>query len=260
MKKFFEKPTEKISGLSNIPKEVLFYRVMPRFLLDLMTNYFRVEVEGAEHLPLSGPCLVTPNHSGFSGLDALVLGHQIYRHVHRIPRVLTHHLWFMSRYTSIPMQKMGFVEATSKNASKFLKKDKIVVLFPEGEYGNFKPSNEKYTLQEFRRGFVRLAIQNQVPIVPSLILGAEESHINLKQIELSKFLKGTTLPLPLNVIPLPSKWKIKFLEPIELPFKPDASNDTELVHEVSLEIKERMQLTLHEELRKRDFIFFEGWY
>ena len=99
------------------------------------------------------------------------------------------------------MQKMGFVEASKANGLNALKKKKLVALFPEGEYGNFKPTTKRYHLQEFKRGFIRLALETQAPIIPTLILGAEETHINLAQLKFTKYLRGMVLPLPLNIIP-----------------------------------------------------------
>lgn len=254
MKNFFEKA--KIFNLKDVTDEVLLYRVMPRMLLTIVKKYLRLKVEGAENIPKKGRCLITPNHSGYSGFDAIILGNEIFSQTGRIPRVLTHHLWFLTKATAIPAQKMGFIEATSQNGIKYLNKNNAVVIFPEGEYGNFKSTSKRYRLQEFKRGAIRMALQTRAPIVPTIIIGAEETHINLKQIKFSKFLKGGVLPLPLNVIPLPAKWKIKFLEPIKLPFKPDAVNDPELVHEITEEIREKMQIELNKELAKRDFIFW----
>lgn len=257
---FFEKSKEQISELSKIPKEKLIYRVLPKMLLDIMRSYLRIEVEGQENIPKKGAVMITPNHSGFSGFDAVILGHEIHRATKRVPKVLTHALWFLTPKTAIPANKMGFVEATTKNGLKYLKEKEAVVLFPEGEHGNFKPSSELYTLQEFKRGFVRMALETGAPILPVVIIGAEETHINLSKLKLSKFLRGTVLPLPLNIIPLPAKWKIKFLDPIYLPYKPSAAKNSELVHEIAMEIKEKMQLSIHNELRKRGFVYVKGIY
>ncbi|MEN0059098.1 MAG: hypothetical protein AAGB31_09700, partial [Bdellovibrio sp.] len=114
----------------------------------------------------------------------------------------------------------------------------------------------RYQLQEFRRGFVRMALETQAPIVPALILGAEETHINLKKLKFTKFLKGSVIPLPLNVLPLPAKWHIHFLEPIYLPYKPGAVEDSELVHEITQDIQEQMQQAMKKDLRKRGHPFF----
>ncbi|MEK6553885.1 MAG: hypothetical protein AABZ31_01490, partial [Bdellovibrionota bacterium] len=111
--------------------------------------------------------------------------------------------------------------------------------------------SKAYELQEFRRGFVRMALQTGAPIVPTIILGAEETHINLKQIRLTKFLRGSILPLPLNVIPLPVKWKIIFLKPIYLPYKPASARDSKLVHEIAGEIREQVQSAIAKEMKNR---------
>lgn len=186
----------------------------------------------------------------------MMLAHSVYKEAKRVPLVLTHHFWFLTQTTAIPAQKMGFTEATFANGISALEKNHAIIIFPEGEKGNFKATSKAYQVQEFKRGFVRMALKTQSPIVPTLVIGAEETHINLRQLKLTKFLRGVVLPLPLNVIPLPVKWKIKFLPPIYLPYKPDAINDRELVHEIANEIQELIQESLTDEMRKRDQIFF----
>ncbi len=255
MLNFFKKPKEKLFGLKQLDRDTLIYRVLPKLLMEIMRKYFRVEVEGLENIPRTGPGIIAPNHSGFAGFDALLLSHIIHKDIKRIPRVLTHAMWFLTKTTSIPAAKMGFTEATFENGISALKKKNLIVLFPEGEYGNFKPTVEMYQLQEFKRGFVRMALATQAPIIPTLVIGAEETNINLSQLKFTKFLKGMVLPLPLNVIPLPVKWKIIFLPPIYLPYKASALEDRELVLEIASEIQERMQDQLREELLKRESVF-----
>lgn len=230
-------------------REDFLYRATPRFIMEIMRKYFRLQVEGAENIPKSGPLIFAPNHSGFSGFDAMVLAHEVFKCTGKAPRVLTHHFWFLNKTTAIPAQKLGFIEASTKSGLEQLKKKKSIILFPEGEYGNFKPSIKAYQLQEFKRGFVRMAIQTEAAIVPTLIVGAEETHINLSQLKLTRFLRGTVLPLPLNILPLPAKWKIQFLPAIKLPYKVTAVKDRELMYEIAEEIREEMQKHLIE-LRK----------
>lgn len=240
-----------LSDLKKFTTDELLYKALPHFVMELMHKYFRLEIEGAEHLPKKGAGLIIPNHSGYAGVDAMLLNHEIYKITGRTPRVLTHHLWFFSPTVAVPVEKLGFIEATTANGLKALKKKELVVLFPEGEYGNFKPSVKAYRLQEFKRGFVRMALKTKSPIIPTLVIGAEETHINLSQLKMTRFLRGLVLPLPLNVIPLPVKWKIKFLPPVVLPFEPEAANDRELVHEIASDMRERMQKALNQELKKR---------
>lgn len=231
--------------------------ILISFIMEIARKYFRLQVEGVEHIPRRGPALITPNHSGYSGFDALLLSHEIHNSTGRVPRVLAHAFWFLSKLTAVPAEKVGFIEANFANGLAQLKKNNLVILFPEGESGNFKPTVKRYHLQEFKRGFIRLALIRQCPIVPVLILGAEETHINLAQLKLSKYLPGVILPLPLNVIPLPAKWKIKFLPPIHLPYKASAADDRELIDELALEIQESMQAALSDEAGRRHSIFFD---
>lgn len=237
------------------PQDIL-YKLLPDFLMEIAEKYFRLKVEGAENIPAKGAAIIAPNHSGVSGFDGMLLAHEIIKLRKRKPRVLTHHFWFLNKTTALPANRLGFIDATMENGVKALQEGHLVVLFPEGEYGNFKPSSKAYTLQEFKRGFVRMALKTGAPIVPTIVIGAEETHINLSQFKLTKFLRGFILPLPLNVIPLPSKWKIIFLPPIELPYTADAANDRDLVKEIAEDIQEKMQDMIRLELEKRESIFF----
>lgn len=256
-RKRLKKPTEKVFGLKDLDTDTLMYRVLPHLLMEIARKYFRLQVEGIENIPRRGPALVAPNHSGFSGFDALLLSHEIFKASGRVPRVLTHHLWYLTKATAIPAEKIGFIEANMTNALAQLNKNNLVVLFPEGEYGNFKPTAQRYHLQRFRSGFVRMALLRQCPIIPTLILGAEETHINLAQLKFTKYLRGVVLPLPLNVIPLPAKWKIKFLPPINLPYQSSAADDRELVDDLCADVREKMQRAISDEVSKRGSIFFD---
>lgn len=250
-------PSTKPFGVFDLDPKVFIYRILPHLTMELASKYFRLEVEGIENLPRRGPALITPNHSGYSGLDALLLSHEIYKSTGRIPRALAHQFWFLTKATAIPAEKAGFVKASMENGLAQLRKNNLVVIFPEGEKGNFKPTTQRYTLQPFKTGFVRMALTRQCPIVPALILGAEETHINLAQLKLHKYFKNAILPLPLNLIPLPAKWKIVFLPPIELPYKPTALNDLELIDELTQEIQDQIQLAINNELSKRGSIYFK---
>ncbi len=241
--------------MNRLSKEIFLYRIMPNIFMDLMDKYFRLEIEGLENIPKHDAALICPNHSGFAGFDAMVLTHEIFKGCHRIPRVMTHKLWFASKFTANHASKMGYVEATTQNGLNELRNNHLLILFPEGEQGNFKSSLKAYQLQEFKRGFVRMALKTGSPIVPTVVIGAEETNINLKKIDLGNFFKNVILPLPLNVLPLPVKWKLKFLEPIYLNHPPSAANNRDLVNEISIEIREKLQDAIREEIKGRTGIF-----
>lgn len=242
--------------LKKIKNENFYFKTLPNHLLKLLKLYFRLEVENAHLVPKKGSAIITPNHSGFAGLDALMLNHVLVTDVKRVPRVLTHKLWFSTDFSQNVAQKMGFYEANYENGLQFLKRKNAVVIFPEGEDGNFKPSDKMYTLQEFKRGFIRMAIETQSPIVPTLIIGAEESNFTLKKFTMNTLFKGLKLPLPLNLLPLPAKWRIIFLEPIYLPYDTSILDDHTFIREIASDIQELMQERMSAEIKKRQSIYF----
>jgi 1-acyl-sn-glycerol-3-phosphate acyltransferase len=235
--------------------EELIYKAAPRFIMEIMRKYFRLQVEGLENLPRKGRAIIAPNHSGYSGFDAMVLAHEVFKATQSAPRVLAHQFWFLTQTTAVPAKKLGFVEATMENGLYHLEKDRSIILFPEGEQGNFKPSSNAYQLEEFKRGFVRMALRAQAPIVPTMIIGAEETHINLKKLKFTSLIRGVVLPLPLNVIPLPARWTIKFLPPVHLPYKPSAAEDRSLVKEIADDIREQIQTSLMKEIGARKSVY-----
>jgi len=255
MKAFFGKTVRKALNATGLSKEDLAYKVLPHFLLDLFTKYLRVNIGGASFVPKRGPVIFVANHSGFMGFDALMIGHQIYLISRRVPRIIAHKLWFLRPEISVHAKKLGLIPATLENGLKILKKGQGLILFPEGEEGNFKPTKYRYRLRRFRRGFVRLALQTGAPIVPVAVIGAEETNITLSQIRWAKQLFGIIIPVPLNVVPLPARWHIEFMEPIYLEKNEQKASDMEYVTKVSRQIRLKIQKELHAKLKKRDRVF-----
>ncbi|NBX68964.1 MAG: acyltransferase family protein [Proteobacteria bacterium] len=255
MKAFFGKAVKKALDASGLSKEDLAYKVLPHFLLEIFTKYLRVNTGGESFVPKKGAVIFVANHSGFMGFDALMIGHQIYLKSRRVPRIIAHKLWFLRPEISVHAKKLGLIPATIENGLKILKKGQGLILFPEGEEGNFKPTKYRYRLQRFRRGFVRLALQTGAPIIPVAVIGAEETNITLSQIRWAKQLLGIIIPVPLNVIPLPARWHIQFMEPIYLGKDEAKANDMEYVTKISRQIRLKLQKELHSQLKKRDRVF-----
>lgn len=240
---------------SGVTREEFAYRVLPGFFLDIITRYLRVKLEGVSNLPKRGPFIVIANHSGYMGFDAMILGHQIYNLRKKVPRIIAHKLWFLRPEIAVRAEKMGLVPATYENGREILESGEALLLFPEGEEGNFKPTASRYRLRRFRRGFVRLALATGVPIVPAVVIGAEETHITLSQIRWAKEVLGIIIPVPLNVIPLPAKWKIVFMKPIVYAKAPEKVDDMAYVTKKSREVRLLLQKELHRQLKVRKRVF-----
>ena len=224
-------------------------------VLDLLYDrYFRVETEGIEHVPSEGRALIVANHAGTFPYDGVMLK-TVVRREHpaaRNVRWLTEdHLFYMPFVGSF-LNRMGAVRACQENAERLLRHERLVAVFPEGAKGMGRLYRNRHKLQRFGRGgFVRLCLRTQTPIVPCVIIGAEESMPLLFRIEYLANVLGIpyipvtpTFPMlgPLGVVPAPTKWQFVFGEPVSFErYGPDAADDHVLVRRLTERVRATMQ-------------------
>jgi 1-acyl-sn-glycerol-3-phosphate acyltransferase len=169
-------------------------------------------------------------------------------------------------YVSVVIRKGGGVAASPYNAMRLLEQDELVAVFPEGVKGAGKDFRDRYQLQRFGRGgFVEIALRTGSPIVPVAVVGSEEIYPKIGEAGLLAKALGApyfpitpTFPLlgPLGLVPLPSKWRIEFCEPIDTSgYGPEAADDRTLVFELSEQVREVIQGKLYENLVKRGSAF-----
>jgi 1-acyl-sn-glycerol-3-phosphate acyltransferase len=241
--------------------------VLDRTLVDFLYHYwFRVEVEGIEHIPSTGGALLVSNHGGVIPPDATMIAKAI-KEEHARPRPL--HLTvehFFKGYPGLSMlvAKLGGVPAHPANVHRLLHdEEQLVLVFPEGAKGTEKLFKDRYRLRRFGRGgFVEAAMRARAPIVPIAVVGAEEAMPAFAQMNPLKKLTGLiyfpltpTFPhfgLLGGMVYLPAKFRIRFLEPIPTDQWGDEPwNDRALVQEVAEDIRGRIQDELHGMLAKR---------
>jgi len=241
-----------------------FTELVEPFFAFLYETWWRVKVEGAERVPAHGRALLTANHAGILPWDATMISLALLREhpLPRNPRFLVLNWAFDLPWVSTGMRKVGGVVASPFNAMRLLEQDHLVAVFPEGVKGTGKPYSERYRLQRFGRGgFVEIALRTGAPIVPVAVVGSEEIYPKLADLPWVARLIGApyfpvtpTFPLlgPLGVIPLPSKWRIEFLDPIETAsYGPEAAEDRTLVLELSERVRDQIQQALYANLVKR---------
>jgi 1-acyl-sn-glycerol-3-phosphate acyltransferase len=227
-------------------------------------RWWRVEVEGAARVPAHGRALMVANHAGIVPWDAIMMGTAVLKEhpLPRYPRFLVLNWAFTLPYISFTLRKVGAVVASPYNAIRLLEQDELVGVFPEGVKGAGKDFKDRYRLQRFGRGgFVEIALRTRSPIVPVAVVGSEEIYPKLGEAPLLARLTGAPFfpltPLfpwlgPAGVIPLPSKWRIEFCEPIETAsYGPDAAADRSLVLELSERVRATVQEALYSNLVKR---------
>ena len=148
-----------------------------------------------------------------------------------------------------------------------LERDELVGVFPEGVRGASKLFRDRYKVQRMGRGgFVQVALRTGSPIVPVAVVGSEELHPVMLDLQpLARLFGLPTVPITptfpwlglAGLIPLPSKWFIAFGKPIEVSqFGPDAADDPRLVLELTEEVRSWIQGTLRRLLPRRRTIFF----
>lgn len=235
----------------------------------LYAHYFRVDVVGAEHLPQKGRGMIVANHSGTLPYDGAMLHLAVFNEHSqaRLIRFLVDDFVYDLPVIGAAVRRLGGMRASPENATQLLKAGQMIAVFPEGIKGIGKLYEQKYQLQRFGRGgFVRLAMQTKTSIIPTAIIGAEETHPLIGKSE--TFAKGLGLPYipitptfpclgPLGMIPLPTKWKIVFGKPISFArSKPSDAHREKLVARKTEEIRSVIQQTINHELKKRTSIWY----
>src|SRR3954452_16066369 len=233
--------------------------------------WFRCDVEGIENIPSAGGALVASNHSGALPPDAPMIMQAI-RNEHSAPRPLymLGENWFKG-YPGIGMlaNKVGLVSAHPANAHRLLHDEgRLVLVFPEGQKGTRKVFWQRYKLRRFGRGgFVRTALRAGVPIVPIAVVGAEEAMPIFAHVPLLQRLTGLVY-FPINhafphfglaasAMYLPAKFKIRFLEPVDLSrYGPEDAEDVGLVQSLAEEIRVRIQEELDRLVSSRKSVWF----
>jgi 1-acyl-sn-glycerol-3-phosphate acyltransferase len=239
-------------------------RALPLFQL-LYEKYWRVEARGVRNVPKSGPVILVSNHSGALPFDATMIACALEEA--RYPRV-TRFLYdrFVDDLPWIPdfYRKAGGVVASHENAVRLLENGEVIGLFPEGVSGLSKLYSERYVLRPFSGGFVRLALRFGAPIVPVAVVGAEEIYPLVGRLErIGKLLGAPYLPVtpffpllgPLGLIPLPTKWQIRFGKPIVLGTALHERLDGTAVRAMAENVRRRVQTMVRALLRERDSVF-----
>jgi 1-acyl-sn-glycerol-3-phosphate acyltransferase len=241
-------------------------------LLDFYYRYwFRVDVSGIEHVPDQGGALLVSNHSGALPPDAPMIMQAIrHEHPNARPLYMLGEHWFKG-YPGVGLlaNKIGLVAAHPANAQRLLgDEQRLALVFPEGQKASRKLYWQRYKLRRFGRGgFVRTAMRAGVPIVPVAVVGAEEAMPIFAHVPLLQRLTGL-IYFPINhafphfglaagVMYLPAKFKIHFLEPVDLsPYGPDDADDVSLVQTLAEDIRGRIQGELDSLLQSRKSVWF----
>ncbi len=219
----------------------------------LASLYFRADVRGLHRIPADKPVLLVGNHSGGNvppDTFVFTLAFASYFGVERPFYQLAHNL-----VVSAPglgwLRKFGTLAATPENARMALESGRAsaLLVYPGGDYEVFRPSWQRNIVDfDGRNGYVQLAREAGVPIVPVASVGGQETALFLDRgqwlarlLRVDKLLRlksvpiSLALPWGLNIgdllghLPLPAKITIEVQEPI------DVDDDDDTVNKAVLE-------------------------
>jgi 1-acyl-sn-glycerol-3-phosphate acyltransferase len=205
----------------------------------LSSLYFRADVRGLSNIPVAGPVLLIGNHSGGTMIaDTFVFAQAFYDHFgpERQFHQLAHDLVFKVPGARALVQRYGTIPASPENMKRALLRDAALLVYPGGDHETYRPSWESSEVGfGGRTGFIELAIEHQIPIVPIVAIGGQETGLFLGRgarlasaLQLNRLLRLKVLPLVIGPpfgltvldlpgrIPLPSKITIRVLRPLDL--------------------------------------------
>lgn len=228
----------------------------------LHRRYFRTEVHGAENVP-SGRVLLIANHSGQLPIDGAIIGATLFMDVEppRFCRAMVEKWSQTIPFVSMLFPRVGQVVGVPENARRLLEQEEALLVFPEGSRGISKTFDQRYKLTEFGLGFMRLAMETRTPIVPIAVIGGEEQYISVGNVEpLAKLFRMPAFPvmpqlfLPGGQLPLPTKYRLYFGEPMR--FSGDPDDDDAVIEEKVATVRATIQSMVNRGVKSRRHVFW----
>jgi 1-acyl-sn-glycerol-3-phosphate acyltransferase len=243
----------------------------------LMDYWFRMEVEGWENIP-PPPALLIGVHSGAPFVwDAWTVGFQWWRHFGRTRPLhgTAHDALMATPLLGSYFRRMGVLPAAPDSITAALAAGRDVALWPGGERDSLRPwSKRDEAVLAGRVGFIKLAIRSGVPIVPIATVGGPDSMPVLasgrrlaKALRLDKVARLKMFPIALQVpwgispallpeLPLPTKIRTAFQEPIKLERDPERADDERYVRERYEAVSDSIQTGMDALARRRRLPLF----
>jgi len=242
----------------------------------LMDYYFRLEIDGWDRFP-DQPGLFIGIHSGGPlTMDAWTVALAWWRHFEgqRTIHGTAHDVLMSSPGLGRYFRRMGTITPSRENIAAAFAKGDDVILWPGGEVDAYRSWDKRDTaILGGRKGFVRLAIREQVPIVPIATVGGHDALFVLsegrglaKKLKLKERMRSEVAPVTLSIpfgvtlhltpfqhVPLPTKIRTEFLDPVYLDTDRDRENDNDYVNEVYQEVESAIQSGMDRLAKKRKF-------
>ena len=226
-------------------------------------RWFRPIVRGAAHIP-AGRVLIVANHGGQLPYDGVVVAVACLLHATppRLVRPMVERYFPRVPFINELFARGGAVLGAPINCRNLLEDEQAILVFPEGARGSGKVWKDRYRLVDFGRGFMRLALQTGTPIIPTAIVGSEESIVSVADAKpLAKLLGAPYFPIspllpvlgPLAYLPLPTQFHVEFGAP--LTFTGAFDDEDAAIDEKVAVVRATVQRMVDEGLARRQSVF-----
>ena len=242
----------------------------------LYANYFRVETDGWEHIPADGQALYVGSHNGgIASPDLPMFMVDWFRRFgfdRHIYGLMHPSVWKLSPQLGALASRFGAVQAHPKMAFSAFRQGASVLVYPGGARDVFRPHRMRDRIHlAGHTGFVKVALRQQVPIIPVISWGAhdtfyvvEDCYEQVKTLhdrgvmpwlfdvdpEVFPIYLGLPWGLavgPLPNLPLPVQIRTRVCPPIEFErYGVDAARDRDYVRRCYEQVVTQMQYSLND--------------
>ncbi|MDB5083122.1 MAG: 1-acyl-sn-glycerol-3-phosphate acyltransferase [Bacilli bacterium] len=129
--------------------------------------FYRFQVEGAEHVPQTGPVVIACNH--ISNYDPLSLGSAVDRQIHYMAKEKLFRIWgiaaLVRSWGAFPVKRGAVDRGAIRMAMQILAEGRVLGIFPEGHRSKTGKLGPAYP------GVVSFALRGTAAVIPVAVIG-----------------------------------------------------------------------------------------
>jgi 1-acyl-sn-glycerol-3-phosphate acyltransferase len=230
-------------------------------------RYFRWTVEGVDNVPEAGPALLVGSHNGgletFDSMLTMVAIRDRYG-LGRAVHPLGHDILFQQSRLAEVTIRFGGLRAGHQGAAKAFARGDLVLVYPGSDLDSTRAWRDRYRIElGGRTGFLKLALREQVPIVPVVSTGTHEQFVVLTRGDklaqlfgIKRLFRSEVFPIVLAIPwgvtvgympywPLPAQTALRFGSPIRFEgLGPEAADDADVIARCYEIVRARLQQEL----------------
>jgi 1-acyl-sn-glycerol-3-phosphate acyltransferase len=195
----------------------------------LMRRYHRYEVQGVEHIDAVGPALIVGYHGRPGARDLCMLQSYLLDRNGAATHAVAHTMAWKIPGLRAAAEGMAFLPGNSQELADAIRRRGKIIVTPGGTAEGCRSHRDRYRVRwEDRLGYLRLALEHRLPILPTAAGGADDAFVGLVDgYELAKRLKlPRNTPLwmgvgPLGIWPLTPPFPVKVTQYLGAPIRVD---------------------------------------